>query len=64
MNYSCCDILILNNYGSFAENLEMANAEDDFDPKKVLPVEGMSKSEFQRWLMDQDSQVEIPLYLY
>ena len=40
----------------------MANAEDDFDPKKVLPVEGMSKSEFQRWLMDQDSQVEISVY--
>ena len=34
----------------------MAN-DDEFDPKKVLPVEGLSKSEFQRWLLDQDTLV-------
>ena len=41
----------------------MANAEDDFDPKKPLAVEAMTKSEFQRWLMDQDSLVYKILFL-
>ena len=36
----------------------MAKDEDQFDPKTALPVEGLTKSEFQRWLMDQDSLVK------
>ena len=42
----------------------MAAVEDDFDAKKVLPVEAMTKSEFQRWLMDQDSQVKLLFVLF
>ena len=41
----------------------MANDEDQFDPKTVLPVEGLTKSEFQRWLMDQDSLVKFSVVL-
>ena len=52
-------------FASFAEILifEMAAVEDDFDAKKALPVEAMTKSEFQRWLMDQDSQVKLLLFV-
>ena len=32
--------------------------EDQFDPKKALSVETMTKSEFQRWLMEQDNMVK------
>ena len=42
----------------------MANTEDDFDPKRPLAVEAMTKSEFQRWLMDQDSLVYMILCFY
>ena len=31
--------------------------EEEFDPKVPLAVETMSKSEFNRWLTEQDSQV-------
>ena len=33
-------------------------ADDEFDITKAQPIEGMSKSEFNRWLMDKDSQVK------
>ena len=35
----------------------MARDEDEFDPKVPLEVETMTKSEFNRWLTEQDSQV-------
>ena len=31
--------------------------DDEFDSKVQLPVEAMTKSEFTRWLTEQDSQV-------
>ena len=31
--------------------------EEEFDPKVPIAVETMSKSEFGRWLTEQDSQV-------
>ena len=30
--------------------------EDEFDPKVPIAVETMSKSEFSRWLTEQDNQ--------
>ena len=36
----------------------MAAAGEDFDAKKELAVETMTKGEFQRWLMEQDSLVK------
>ena len=32
-------------------------ADDEFDPKKELPIEAMTKSAFNRWLTEQDAQV-------
>ena len=39
-------------------NLNMVAAGEDFDAKKELAVETMTKGEFQRWLMEQDSLVK------
>ena len=32
-------------------------ADDEFHITKALPIEDMSKYEFNRWLMDKDGQV-------
>ena len=59
LNFYSSDILLLNKFCQLLQrNLNMAAAGEDFDAKKELAVESMTKGEFQRWLMEQDSLVK------